>query len=277
MRCLYSIPEVLTSGLLTDRTVRWRTVSTVATVGNNADTPDPLAEKYPQFSPYAHCAGNPLRYVGRDGKEWHINGSQSAIWLEEGEHIDGYTNIGNSYTLNTNGLSITYNRDQISAITYSALSDKDFEQQQGKTDCKKTSDRMFRKSGAVPSVGRGGEILMTHHDENGVATTPTHNVTNGIERLSENIKNGKAVTVGVDYKTTQKHNKAPTGDGMTDHFVTVMSLTEHMKGSYVKYISFRFFDPGTKKGNSPSNEFFISNDTLIKGTKYTVTTVRAIK
>ena len=252
-------------------------MSTVATVGNNADTPDPLAEKYPQFSPYAHCAGNPLRYVGRDGKEWHINGSQSAIWLEEGEHIDGYTNIGNSYTLNTNGLSITYNRDQISAITYSALSDKDFEQQQGKTDCKKTSDRMFRKSGAVPSVGRGGEILMTHHDENGVATTPTHNVTNGIERLSENIKNGKAVTVGVDYKTTQKHNKAPTGDGMTDHFVTVMSLTEHMKGSYVKYISFRFFDPGTKKGNSPSNEFFISNDTLIKGTKYTVTTVRAIK
>jgi len=33
------------------------------------DTPDPLAEKYPQFSPYAHCAGNPLRYVDRDGKK----------------------------------------------------------------------------------------------------------------------------------------------------------------------------------------------------------------
>ena len=188
MKCRNSIAQVLTSGLLTDRTVRWRTVSTVATVDNSGktlekqakadnissithhyrgsfeavernwklhtetgfydlnerkhyfyvkdrlgstvavvddagrtrqltayypsgvpydlfgfqrktdrlhignrwleaaglfsyantarfhyplipsfDTPDPLAEKYPQFSPYAHCAGNPLRYVDPTG------------------------------------------------------------------------------------------------------------------------------------------------------------------------------------------------------------------
>ena len=28
---------------------------------------DPLAEKYPHLSPYAYCAGNPVRYVDPDG------------------------------------------------------------------------------------------------------------------------------------------------------------------------------------------------------------------
>ncbi len=32
------------------------------------DTPDPLAEQFPQHSPYAHCAANPLMYVDPDGR-----------------------------------------------------------------------------------------------------------------------------------------------------------------------------------------------------------------
>ena len=32
------------------------------------DTPDPLAEQFPQHSPYAHCAANPLMYVDPTGK-----------------------------------------------------------------------------------------------------------------------------------------------------------------------------------------------------------------
>ncbi|MEG2599947.1 MAG: M91 family zinc metallopeptidase, partial [Muribaculaceae bacterium] len=31
--------------------------------------PDPLAEKYPNFSPYAHCANNPLKYMDPDGRK----------------------------------------------------------------------------------------------------------------------------------------------------------------------------------------------------------------
>jgi hypothetical protein len=30
---------------------------------------DPLAEKYPNISPYAYCAGNPIKYVDPDGKK----------------------------------------------------------------------------------------------------------------------------------------------------------------------------------------------------------------
>ena len=31
---------------------------------------DPLAEKYPSISPYAYCAGNPVRYIDPTGKEY---------------------------------------------------------------------------------------------------------------------------------------------------------------------------------------------------------------
>ena len=32
------------------------------------DTPDPCLDKYPDLSPYSYCAGNPLRYVDRNGE-----------------------------------------------------------------------------------------------------------------------------------------------------------------------------------------------------------------
>ena len=31
---------------------------------------DPLLDKYPNLSPYAYCAGNPVRYFDEDGEEW---------------------------------------------------------------------------------------------------------------------------------------------------------------------------------------------------------------
>ena len=44
-------------------------------------TQDPLSEKYPDFSPYASRANNPMKYVDRDGRKFIIvdNIAQEAL------------------------------------------------------------------------------------------------------------------------------------------------------------------------------------------------------
>ena len=43
---------------------------------------DPLCEQYPHLSPYAYCAGNPVRYVDPDGREWiTVNITNGTIYL----------------------------------------------------------------------------------------------------------------------------------------------------------------------------------------------------
>jgi RHS repeat-associated protein len=48
-----------------DYGARWRD----PTLGNGWNTVDPLAEKYYSISPYAYCAGNPVKYIDPNGKE----------------------------------------------------------------------------------------------------------------------------------------------------------------------------------------------------------------
>ena len=38
---------------------------------------DPLADKYPNISPYVYCAWNPVKLVDPDGREVYINGNQA--------------------------------------------------------------------------------------------------------------------------------------------------------------------------------------------------------
>ena len=43
---------------------------------------DPMADKYPNISPYAYCAWNPMKLVDPDGKEVYIAGSQAEEAVE---------------------------------------------------------------------------------------------------------------------------------------------------------------------------------------------------
>ena len=43
---------------------------------------DPMADKYPNISPYAYCNWNPVRLVDPDGKEVYINGDQADMAVE---------------------------------------------------------------------------------------------------------------------------------------------------------------------------------------------------
>ena len=59
-------------------------------------TQDPLAEKTPHLSPYAYCAGNPMRFVDNDGRKVRIYVEMSGlghafITTREGDNTIVYT------------------------------------------------------------------------------------------------------------------------------------------------------------------------------------------
>lgn len=39
---------------------------------------DPMSDKYPSLSPYNYCAGNPMKLVDPDGRDWYIPEGQSS-------------------------------------------------------------------------------------------------------------------------------------------------------------------------------------------------------
>ena len=60
-------------------------------------TQDPLSEKYYGISPYAFCAGNPMKYVDADGMDiWEIDSEGYIRWREasEGHRLYSMTSDG---------------------------------------------------------------------------------------------------------------------------------------------------------------------------------------
>ena len=47
---------------------------------------DPMADKYPNISPYAYCAWNPIKLVDPDGEDiWEINDNGELLWKKASE------------------------------------------------------------------------------------------------------------------------------------------------------------------------------------------------
>ena len=54
-------------------------------------TPDPLAEQYPDLSPYSHCANNPLTIVDPDGRVLRDAETKQIIYERKGTYIKPFT------------------------------------------------------------------------------------------------------------------------------------------------------------------------------------------
>ena len=61
---------------------------------------DPMADKYPNISPYAYCAWNPVKLDDPDGRDvWELNKSEELIWKSSSEQDEIRTSSGNSITV----------------------------------------------------------------------------------------------------------------------------------------------------------------------------------
>ena len=250
-------------------------------------TMDPLAEKYYHISPYAWCANNPVAFVDPEGRDFYTPDGHrfnSVFWRETNEptiNIDGitYVNIGEDYTYTQDNITYSYHQNELQSIKYST--NTEFRQQTTGTSCKTTCEEMVRSTGCIPETGRFGEILMATHDANGVVNGPNAEIVlkQGLCRLEDYLTNGMPCIIGIDYKTEQKHNLSPKGDGMTDHFVTIVGLTYNMQTGATTY---NFYDPGSVKG-ADINNIITFNGTYLTGltaarlNPFKVTTIRKNK
>ena len=58
-------------------------------------TMDPLCEKYPDISPYAYCAGNPVNLVDPEGEDWYKQiTTGDYVWFDGNDEIEGYIYYG---------------------------------------------------------------------------------------------------------------------------------------------------------------------------------------
>jgi hypothetical protein len=248
-------------------------------------SPDPLLDKYPYISPYAYCTWNPVKYIDPDGRDWYEAEDGTAfLWKKSNDasfNIDGatYNNIGENYNHVVGNTTYNYHQNKLQSIAYST--NTEFRQQTTGTSCKTTCEEMVRSSGFIPEAGRAGEILMTTHDANGVVNGPSavKVLNQGLCRLEDYLTNGMPCIIGIDYKADQKHNLAPNGDGMTDHFVTIVGMMYNVQNGTTTY---NFYDPGSQRGANINN-IITFNGTYLKGltaarfSPFKVTTIRKNK
>ena len=67
------------------------------TLGGRFITPDPLAEKYGSLSPYAYCAGNPVKFIDPDGRKIDFSGMSAMAMIAIIMDLRDFTGLDLSY------------------------------------------------------------------------------------------------------------------------------------------------------------------------------------
>jgi hypothetical protein len=74
---------------------------------------DPLSDKYPNLTPYAYCANNPVILVDPDGRDWYETTDGQIIWDDKATSQKAMEDVKiNGKYLGKNVLVGTHNRDE---------------------------------------------------------------------------------------------------------------------------------------------------------------------
>ena len=250
---------------------------------------DPLSDKYPQISPYAYCNWNPVKYVDPDGRDWYeAEDGTSALWKNSNDasiNLNGvsYNNIGANYNHTVGNTTYGYHQNELASISTNVMSNENFISQYSKDDwngtpagkaCNKACDAMLASAGFTSGSPSPANTIVENID--GRAGNASGNARSIISQMTDKLYAGYPLKACVDHKPGSS-----VADGIGDHFVVLMGVTEYLSKGNVTGYSYRFFDPGTKwTEKGVSGTFNLSNGRLIgvapygNHRPYTVTSLR---
>jgi hypothetical protein len=223
---------------------------------------------------YHFSSNNPILISDFNGKDWYQSTGKdgAVIWKEGSSEIEGYKNIGTTYTqIVDDRISITYEQNIAKILTETVITKNDFESQMtGKVingkfekkegnegNCYVQAGKMVKKSGAESLPGNINDLQGTK----------------GLEYLNSQIDKGFGVKVQVDR----------SNDGVGDHWVAISSRTTDLSKN--KVISYGFADPaGRNVREGMGTSFKLNLNGKLTGnprysalTNYTVVNIRKNK
>ena len=204
---------------------------------------DPLAEKYPNVSPYVYCLNNPTVLIDPDGmapEPPKLNGIKNIQNVLAGRNwVDYRSKITRTSSLFGYELSRTSERGQ--CADYSRLQ---VEQGEGNHTAVGSKNRIDMY------VEKGGDKAK-------------FDLQKGINTIIENLGEGKSVMAGVMYDSHETGNP----NGATNHYVTIVGMGTDKEGAYFSYYDNYTNGKGEKVGTDINkNKFRLRQDS--KGNYY---------